>query len=124
MTIQKIRQPVEYSFLQWINGHPDSGHWADHESFLIFTKTVCRYHATKWQNSNYLKKRIIEAKPLFNSDFLDHIISLYNTLIQFYKTTPCLNTKIVKRDPVKKGHYFEIRVKKGKICEVEIPRGT
>ena len=120
MTLQKIKQPVEYSFLQWINGYPDSGHWADKERFLIFAKTVCRYNATRWKKPDHLRNRILKAKPNFDSDLLDHILDLYTTLIGFYKAVACPTTRLV-RGGVRRGLYIEIGVKKGKIYKVELP---
>jgi hypothetical protein len=121
MTIYRIRQPTEYSFLQWINNYPDSGHWKDRERFLIFVKTVCKYNATKWKDSNYLKNRILEAKPHFNREFLDRLLDLYEKLIQFYKIGACPNLRSINNRRVKKNHYIEVRVKKGNIYERELP---
>ena len=120
MTLRKIKQPVEYSFLQWINNYPDSGHWADKERFFRFVKTVRKYNATTWKNPNHLKNRILEAKPHFDPNFLDRLIDLYANLIEFYKTGVCPSTQLVD-SAVKKGHYIEVRVRKGSIYEVEIP---
>lgn len=120
MALRKIKQPVEYSFLQWINNYPDSGHWADKERFLSFVKTVCKYNATRWKRRDYVKNRIVEAKPYFDPDFLDRLLYLYDNLIQFHKTGACPGTELVNRT-VKKGYYIEVRVKKGIIYEVELP---
>ena len=120
MTIYKIKQPVEYSFLQWINNYPDSGHWADKERFLRFVKTVCKYNATRWKKPDHLKKKILEAKPQFNCEFLDRLLDLYSDLIAFYKAGACPTTQSIRRT-IKRGHYIEVRVKKGNICEVELP---
>ena len=121
MGLVKIKQPVEYSFLQWINNYPDSGHWADRERFLRFVKTVCKYNATRWKKPDHLKNRILEAKPHFDPDFLDRLLDLYDKLIQFYKTGACPSMHSVVHRTVKKGHYIEVRVKKGIISEVELP---
>lgn len=120
MTLRKIKQPVEYSFLQWINNYPDSGHWADKERFLKFVKTVCKYNATRWKEPEHLKYRILEAKPHFDPDFLNRLLDLYSDLIEFYKTGACPSTQLVNRD-VKKGHNIEMRVKNGNIYEIEVP---
>ncbi len=121
MTILRIRQPVEYSFLQWINNYPDSGHWADKERFFRFVKTVCRYNASRWKKSNYLKSRILAAKPHFDPDFLDRLLDLHDNLIQFHKTGACPDTQSVTHRTVTRGHYIEVRVKKGIIYESELP---
>ncbi len=120
MTICKIKQPVEYSFLQWINNYPDSGHWADKERFFIFVKTVCKYNATRWKKPDHLKKKILDAKPYFDLEFLERLLYLYSNLIEFYKTGACQTTRLIPRT-IKRGHYIEVRVKKGNIHEVELP---
>lgn len=120
MALRKIKQPVEYSFLQWINNYPDSGHWADKERFLCFAKTVCKYNATRWKRRDYVKNRIVKVKPHFDPDFLDRVLDLYDNLIQFHKTGACPATELVHRT-VKKGYYIELRAKKGIIYEVELP---
>jgi hypothetical protein len=124
MAIIRIRQPVEYSFLQWINNYPDSGHWKDKERFLCFVKTVCKYNASRWKNSQYLKTRILEARPHFEADFLDRILDLYASLIQFYKTAECCHIQLTTRRNIKKGHYIELRAKKGVIQERILPDET
>ena len=124
MALVKIKQPTEYTFLQWINNYPDSGHWADKERFLRFVKTVCKYNATRWKKPNYLKNRILEAKPYFEPDFLERLLDLYDNLLQFYKIGACPSMQSVVHRTVTKGHYIEVRVKKGRIYEVELPRET
>jgi len=121
MALVRIRQPVEYSFLQWINNHPDSGHWADKERFLRFVKTVCRYNANRWKRSNYLKSRILEVKPHFDPDLLDRLLDLYDDLIQFHKTGACISTQSVINRTSTRGHYIEVRVRNGIIYERELP---
>lgn len=120
MTIHKIKQPVEYSFIQWINNYPDSGHWKDEERFFCFVKTVCKYNASRWEKTDFLKNKILEVKPHFDPDFLEQLLSLYDTLIRFYKTYACATTRLVD-EPVKERHYIEVCVKKGNIYKVELP---
>ena len=59
MSLYKIKQPVEYSFLQWMNNYRDSGHWRDKERFLEFARTVCAHHATKWKRPEFLREKIL-----------------------------------------------------------------
>ena len=120
MTICKIKQPVEYSFIQWINNYPDSGHWADKERFFRFVKTVCRYNASRWKKTDFLKNKILEAKPHFDPEFLNRLLYLYDNLIEFHKTSACTTPRLVDK-LAKEGHYIELRVKKGNIYEVELP---
>jgi hypothetical protein len=119
MAIIKIRQPVEYSFFQWMNNYPDSGHWKDKERFFIFVKTVCRYNASKWKNPQYLKTRILEIVPHFDIDLLERLLELYNNLIQFNKAVSFPTTQLRPNARVKKDHYIELSVKKGAIQEIE-----
>lgn len=121
MSLFKIKQPVEYSFLQWINNFPDSGHWADKERFFRFVKTVCRYNAKNWKKPDYLRKRILEAKPNFDQEFLDSLLNLYINLLEFYRAMAYSSQMQLSKRKVKKGHYIEIRVKNGIIYEVELP---
>jgi len=124
MAIRKIKQPVEYSFFQWINNYPDSGHWKDKERFFIFVKTVCKCNSSRWKDNKYLKKRILEVKPHFDPEFLERLLDFYGNLIQFYKTGSCPTIQLATSGTVKKGHYIEVRVKKGVIQEIELPLET
>jgi hypothetical protein len=121
MTLCYIKQPVEYSFLQWMNNFPDSGHWADEERFFTFVKTVCIYNSKKWQRIELLRKRIIEKKPNFDLDFLDKLLGLYDTLIRFYKTSGCITPYIIDK-PIQNGNCIEIHIKKGAIIHIEVSR--
>lgn len=121
MSIVKIKQPVEYSFLQWINNFPNSGHWKDKERFFRFVKTVCRYNARNWKKPNYLKKRILQTKPHFDKQILDGLLNLYADLLQFHKIRYCSSQLRVSKRNIKEGHYIEIRVKNGTILETELP---
>ena len=99
----------------------DSGHWKDKERFFIFVKTVCKYNASRWKKTEYLKMKIIEAKPNFNLKYLDHLLELYTSLIEFNKTGACNTIRLIHNRKVEKDHYIEIRVKKGQIYEIELP---
>lgn len=121
MSLYKIKNPVEYSFHIWINNYPDSGHWADKGRFLSFVKTVCRYNAKKWKNANYLKKKVLERLPNFDLGYLEHLLRLYDELIEFYKATPLTSNYKISDRTVKDDHYIEMGVKKGTIYKRELP---
>ena len=121
MSLYKIKNPVEYSFLQWMNNFPDSGHWADMERFYCFVKTVCSHNARTWKKTDYLRKKIMEANPNFNQDSLDYLLELYINLLDFYKTKSCSSHRQMSERKIKEGCYIEIRVKNGIINEVEKP---
>lgn len=88
MSLWKIKNPVEYSFFQWMNNFPDSTHWADKARFYSFVKTVCRYNAVKWKSLDFLRNKILDKNPHFDSEYLEHLIRLYDELIKFYKVQP------------------------------------
>jgi hypothetical protein len=121
MSLYKIKQPVEYAFLQWMNNFPDSAHPLDQKRFFEFVKTVCRYKAIKWKKPDYLRKRILEAKPHFDKEFLERRLDLYSKLLDFHRANPCSSQLQHSKKKVKDGHYIEIHVKNGIISEVERP---
>jgi len=73
--LTKIKNPVEYSFVQWKNSPHTTGHWADKARFYTFVKTVCRYNARKWKSVDYLKKMIIKYLPDVELDFLENTLA-------------------------------------------------
>ncbi len=85
MTLVRYKKHTEYSFMRWINHYPESNHPTDDENFYYFVKTVCKYNAKGWKNTDYLKRRILEIIPNFNSDKLENVIALYRRLLDFYK---------------------------------------
>lgn len=121
MTLKKIKNPVEYSFFQWINNHPDSTHWKDKERFLIFVKTTCRYKAKKWQSPNFIKKQVLKYYPDFDADFLEKLLHLHGNLIEFHKTSSVTSEFVISEQVAKSGHYIEISVRNGEIVETEVP---
>jgi len=121
MSLYKIKQPVEYSFLYWMNSFPDSRHWADKERFFRFVKTVCRHNAKNWKKPDYLRERILEAKPNFDQEFLDSLLNLYMNLLEFYRAIPFSSQMQISKRKVKERHYIEIRVKNGKVYREELP---
>jgi hypothetical protein len=88
MSLYKIKQPVEYAFLQWMNNFPDSAHPLDQKRFFEFVKTVW-YKAIKWKKPDYLRKRILEAKPHFDKEFLEGRLDLYTKLLDFHRASAC-----------------------------------
>jgi hypothetical protein len=122
MTIIKIKNLVEFSFHKWIS----KGYPFDSKSFYIFVKTVCKYHATKWKNSNYLEKRILEKMPALADDqeYLDNQLILFEHLIEFHKAIPLKDWDPIPHKycrQVKSGYYIEQWIKDGKIQERELP---
>ncbi len=116
-----IKNPVEYSFHQWISAHPDSRHWADKERFYRFVKTVCRYNAKRWKDTNHVKTKILNKCPYFDKDYLEYLLRLYGKLIEFYKVLPTASGFQITDGHVKDAHYIEIQMKKGQIITKEVP---
>lgn len=116
----KYKNPVEYSFRQWMDNYPESAHWADRGRFVEFTKNVCVYNAKKWKDVVFLKQRILEIKPNFEEDCLSDLISAFEFMVDFYKT-PARRLCIEDHIAIKKGYYIERGFKNGKYYENELP---
>jgi hypothetical protein len=115
-----IANPVEFSFLQWLGGLPDSGHPQDMRSFYRFVKTVCRYRAKNWKDSERVRSEILKVLPSFNRASLDHLMSLYPYLVECCDTPPYVSDMYLDL-PVADGHYLEITARKGKVTRKEVP---
>lgn len=120
MGLLKIVNPVEYSFMQWMNGYPDSTHWRDKKRFYCFVKTVCRYNVKTWKKVTALKKKILEKCPYFDPARLDNLLALYGELIEFYDAVPITSGFQLSKIPMRKGHYLELKVEKGEIIQKEV----
>lgn len=121
MSLFKIKNPVEYSFMQMMSHFPDTGHWQDKQRFYAFAKTVCTHNAVKWKDVSFLKKRILEIRPYVDADCLEYLLTIYYELIQFYKVPPISSQYQSFDRTVKSGHYLEIKVNNGVLSENEIP---
>jgi hypothetical protein len=121
MALVKYKNQIEYSFIIWMNNYPESCHWADDERFYCFVKNVCRYHrAKKWEDSDFLKKKIIERIPNFDFNKLKNIIELYRCLLDFYKARHLPGSWFSDPDvEAPDGYYIERGVKNGKLYEKE-----
>ncbi|MFH1713532.1 MAG: hypothetical protein ABH896_05130 [Candidatus Jacksonbacteria bacterium] len=120
MGIIRYKNPTECSFYFWINQCPDSFHPLDMKRFYTFIKTVCRYNSKKWKSRDYLKKRIFDEKPHFDTDSLENILSLYKNLLDFHRANP-FSSNIRNDLNIQRGYYIEKRVKHGKFYEKELP---
>lgn len=123
MTLVRYKGHTEYSFMIWINHYPESNHPTDDENFYYFIKTVCRYNAKKWKNTDYLKRRILEIIPNFNSVKLENIIADYVKLLNFYKT-PHLPSGLFRDSNVREvrlGFCIERWFANGEFYEKEVP---
>lgn len=124
MTLVRYKNHIECSFVLWMNRCPESNHPTDDENFYCFVKTVCGYPRTKkWRDVIYLKNRILEKIPNFNSDKLENILTIYIKLLDFYKIPPLKNGLFIDPDArdVRRGYYIERECKQGKIYEREVP---
>jgi hypothetical protein len=121
MSLFKIKNPVEYSFIQMMHNFPDTGHWQDKRRFYAFVKTVCRHNAVKWKDVRFLKKRILEIRPYVDAHCLEYLLTLYYELLEFYKVPPISSQYQRFDNTIKHGHYLEIKAKNGVLSEKEIP---
>ena len=115
MGLQRIVNPVEYSFHQWMSAYPDSGHPLDKSRFYTFAKTICRYRTTNWKNSEYVRQRILKRKPNFDPLSLEYLLRLLDELIQFSESAPILGGVRFTHKEVKAHHVLEISVKNDKL---------
>lgn len=123
MTLVRYKNPTEYSFMIWMNHYPESNHPTDDENFYCFVKTVYRCNAKKWKNTDYLRMRILEIIPNFNSVKLENIIADYLKLLNFYKTPHSLSGsfKDTNARKVRHGCCIERWFEKGEFHEKEVP---
>lgn len=115
MGLVKIVKPVEYSFHVWMSGSPDSTHWADKGRFYAFVRTICRYNAKKWENSEYVRQRIVARKPHFDRNYLEYLLRLLDDIIQYSKACPIAGGLQSWDLDVEDGHFLEISVKNDKL---------
>jgi hypothetical protein len=121
MGLQKIVNPVEYSFYQWMSGYPDSGHPTDKSRFYTFAKTICRYRATNWEKSEYVRQRILKRKSNFDPHRLEYLLRLLDELIQFSKAAPIVGGLQFTHAEIKDHYVLEISVKNDKLDMKEKP---
>lgn len=115
------KKPTEESFINWMNGFPETYHQCDEERFYKFVKTVCRYNSSKWKDSYFLKKKILKIKPNFNQEKLEDFAEQYESLIRFYDTSYLSNVedRSSENDIVDMNHYYEVDVIKYKIIRTK-----
>lgn len=124
MAVVRYKNQSEYTFLVWLNNHPESFHPLDMERFHIFVKTVARYRSKKWEEYSYFKKRVLEHTPNFNEDNIDLFHEKLEELLRFYKVCPMPTIRLeelrgIEKDSLKSG-LFQRGVKDGKSYIVEI----
>lgn len=120
MAVVKIKNPVEYSFYQWINAYPESYHPLDMARFYRFVKAVCRHNATRWKDPNFFKNKIVSVKSSIDNDFIGNILTIYSELLTFYNTPPLIEIDITD-EKTKDGYYLERGVRNVKMYEIEKP---
>jgi hypothetical protein len=121
MGLVRIKTPVEYSFHQWMSAYPDSGHWADKNRFYTFARTICRYNAKRWKDTEFVRREVLKRKPHFDQEYLDYLIRLLDELIQYSKVYPIRSGLQFSHRDVKDDHYLEIKVKNDKLEMKEKP---
>ncbi|MFZ1981417.1 MAG: hypothetical protein WAU61_08935 [Smithella sp.] len=121
MGLQRIVNPVEYSFYQWMSGYPDSGHPADKSRFYTFARTIFIHNATNWKKSEYVRQRILKKKPNFDPHYLEYLLRLLDELIQFSNATPVKGGVKFTHSEVKDNHVRTMRVKNDELYVEEVP---
>ena len=115
MGLQRILNPVEYSFHLWMSAFPDSSHPADKNRFYTFVKTICRYNAKNWKKSEYVRQKILRRNPKFDPDRLEYYLRLLDELIKFCEAEPIIGGLQFTKVEVKKDHIREFIVKNDKL---------
>lgn len=92
MSIFREKHPVQKSFDNWIDFSNGIGHPDDEKAFFIFVKSVHHYHATKWKDIDFLRKKILEKNKFLNrKERLTEILELYSCLLKFCKVKYLIN---------------------------------
>ncbi len=121
IALVKYKNPVEYSFLSWVKSYPESAQYNDKKMFIQFVKNVCRYKASRWKNTDFLKQKILKQKPKFNEGRLQDLIIAFEYMVEFDKTDPLPHTWIIEDAEVEKGCYIERGVKNGQFYTKQLP---
>ena len=115
-----IVNPIEYSLVQWLDGHPESGTPLDMRRFYRFVKTVCRHKATRWRDPEFVRARILSIRPSFNKRLLDQFLDLFSHLVEFNSAVP-FEEGLSGADGAASGDdYLEISVSGGTVTTKEL----
>lgn len=79
------KNPLEESFLAWLNFYPESMHPCDMDRFYVFVKRVIMYNSKKWLKKEYFTKRILELKPNFDLDKIDILFERLRIIADYEK---------------------------------------
>lgn len=117
----KYKNPTEYSFYDWINWIKIFGtDLSSKDKFLVFARTVCRYNAKRWKDTEFLEDMILREIPKFDSEELQQLLIIYQYLIDFFKTVPLTKDwRIEDGKKCKQGYYLECNIVNGKFYEEE-----
>lgn len=80
------KNPLEESFLTWLNFYPESMHPCDMDRFYIFVKRVIMYNSKKWLKKEYFTKRILEVKQNFALDKIDILFGELRIIADYEKS--------------------------------------
>ena len=119
ITLVKIKNPVEYSFLDWLKFRDD--HLHNKEKFVLFTRNVCAFSAKKWKNTDFVRNKILKKIPTFDQNKLRDLMIIFDYLIDFYTSKPMPRCWYIDNATARKGFYIERGVNKGKIYTKELP---
>lgn len=79
----RIKNPVEETFILWMNNHPESFHHLDMQRFYSFVKNKIRYKSNKWDNYNYFEDRILKINKHFAEDNISYFYHLMQKINDF-----------------------------------------
>lgn len=116
MPILLIKNPVEYSFILWMNSFPESMHPSDMDRFYTFVRSVARYNGKRWRKYTYFKDQILVRKPLFDQEVIDEFWSLMQHCLAYHKASEMSSGTLID----KPGSHQQSGVLDGEIYFVDI----
>ena len=111
------RNPVEESFILWLNECPESFHALDMKRFYVFVKSVHIYHAKRWKDYSFFRAKIKEKRPEFAEE---NIKRFYDKLSMGVALLNAPRMPIYDSDDSLARGIMERTVKKGEIVDIHI----
>ena len=108
------RNPVEESFILWMNECPESFHPLDMKCFYIFVKSVYVYHAKRWTRYSYFREQIKKKNPKVGED---NIELFYDKLCTGLSVLKSRQIPLLESDDSNENGTKERIVRNGEILE-------
>ena len=106
--------PVEESFILWMNGCPESSHSLDMERFYRFVRSVYAYHAKRWERYSVFRKEVKRRILTFAEDLIE---SFYDKLCTGLAVLNSLKMPLQDSDDSIESGTKERIVRNGEIIE-------